>query len=443
MYEKTRAYLAKNIYPFHMPGHKRNAEFFPPDMHTLDLTEISGMDTLSAPSGIIKEFSDKIAKIYGAKESFFLTNGSSAGIVAAICAVCDENTIVYAPRNAHVSFYNGLAFSGAMPYYVYDENAFDTMPRGAVAFVVSPTYEGFVYDIEAIAKKVHAKDGILIVDEAHGAHFVFHDYFPKTALQQGADIVINSLHKTLPAISGCAVLHTSREFGRSAVSPKATPHDPLSRLRFFINAMQTTSPSYMLMSACDYMLDKLTPALFEGYVRRLKRMRGVIGGFGDCKTSADPSKFFFRVRPPHTAEQVAEIARRDYKIEFEMAMGQNLLAMTSVADTDEGFLRLERAVCGLLSPRQGSVLENLDTALGNGVTPPNQMDNTILRHKPDIVMSPREALQHKTEWVTSDTAIGRISAELYALYPPGHALIVPGERIHLKVPKEYVQVILA
>jgi arginine/lysine/ornithine decarboxylase len=422
MFQEINKYLSRGIYPFHMPGHKRNADFFPPNLHSFDITEIPEMDVLSAPTGIIKKFSERISSIYGSKESFFLTNGASAGIAAAICAACTENTVLFAPRNAHVSLYNGLIFSGAKPMYYLPEtenglavgvspDVFDNMPQGAVAFVVSPAYEGFISDIETISKKVHARGGLLIVDEAHGAHFAFHDYFPKTALQQGADIVINSLHKTLPAVSGCAVLHVREG---SAELPK---------LRFYINAMQTTSPSYMLMAGCDFMLDKLTPQLFEEYVSRLKRFRQNASG---CALSLenrygiiDAGKLLFSLNSE--SSKIAEIAAREYGIQFEMSRGRHILAMTSAADTDEGFLRLERAVKGIKNIPCSPLPENKPIIL------------------PEIVMTPREAMHSETE--ETQEAIGRISAELIADYPPGIALAVPGERINIPISKPLVRVV--
>jgi len=310
MYKEICNYLSQDIYPFHMPGHKGNAAFFPPNMHRLDITELPGMDNLANPEGIIKNFCERIANFYGAAQSFFLTNGSSAGIIAAICAACtggntSESPTIYIPRNAHVSVYNALVLSGARPKYFFSpEEFFATaspckhfdavhekikinLSQNATFLLVSPTYEGRTENIAEIAKHVHANDGLLIVDEAHGAHFAFHNYFPLSALSQGADVVINSLHKTLPAPSACAVLHcSSRALKRI---------DP-ARLRFFLNALQTTSPSYMQMAICDFALTKLWQnlELFEDYVQRLKNVRLALNF---PEKHGDPGKLLFS-RPP-------------------------------------------------------------------------------------------------------------------------------------------------
>jgi len=263
--------------------------------------------------------------------------------------------------------------------------------------------------MRAIAEKVRSRNGILIADEAHGAHFAFHDYFPETAVAQGADIVINSLHKTLPAVSGCAVLHTNRNF------PK---------LRFFINAMQTTSPSYMLMAGVDYMLDRLTPCLFDEYVQRLEKFRNKAALSHFTKLvdgeNYDRGKLLFSLNT--SAEQVSEIAVKEYGIQFEMARGRHLLAMTSVADTDEGFLRLEKFLGGKYLAAHENLVSHEFTL-------------------PEIVLTPRDAMRHKSEEIPSNQAIGRISAELIADYPPGIATIVPGERINTLLKKPLVRVL--
>ena len=455
MYKEIDNYSIRGVYPFHMPGHKGRTDFFPPNMTALDLTEIPGMDVLSEPTGIIRDFQKKVARIYGAEESFFLTNGASAGVIAAICATCADGNIrnsglgseslseIYVARNAHVSAHNALVFCGAYPRYFLPEitadglvagispNSFEDLPHGAVVFLVCPTYEGFVSDIAQIAEKVHSRDGILIVDEAHGAHFVFHKFFPKSALSCGADIVINSLHKTLPAISGCAVLHVN-----------STRVD-LSRIRFYVNAMQTTSPSYMMMAACDFMLSKLRnePNLFDEYVARLDELRRVMA-YGDSVAALrlcsrerigknsifdmDGGKLLFAKNTSLSAEEISYILAREYKIQFEMASGQHLLAMTSVADTVEGFERLKTAVRGMNS--------NLSVTLPNA-------QGLIIRTLPEIALTPREAMLSPHEVISSKNAVGRISAELIAEYPPGIAILAPGERIHYPPQKTYVRVV--
>ncbi|MCL2215868.1 MAG: aminotransferase class I/II-fold pyridoxal phosphate-dependent enzyme [Defluviitaleaceae bacterium] len=437
-----------------MPGHKRNPDFLPPDLAALDFTEIPGLDVLSAPTGILRELQEYIADLYEADRSFLLVNGSSAGIVAAICTACANGAPLIAPRNAHVSMYNGLALSGARPVYILPEitadglaggispEVFDNMPEGAAAFVVSPTYEGFVSDIAAIAKKVHQRGGILIVDEAHGAHFIFgklcesDGYFPPSAISQGADIVVNSLHKTLPALSQTAVLHVN------------SPRVNISRLSFYINAVQTSSPSYILMAACDFMFCKLkkNPEIFKEYITRLERLRAALPGWdcqGGCQNAPtalrlsgrerigtraiydiDPGKLLFTVDCALHAEEIAEIMAREFKVQMEMAKGRHILAMTSVADTDEGFERLKTAIYGL----------------NERLFAPQKTFPQIIYFPflstfalPEMVLTPGEAIRRETRLVPREEAIGCISGEIIAEYPPGIALVAPGERIPAEI----------
>ena len=451
MYKQIRDYLARDIYPFHMPGHKRNPQFMPPNLYELDLTEIPGMDVLSTPTGMIYDLQQKIANFYGADHSFFLVNGSSAGIIAAICATCADGDTLVVPRNAHASVYNGMVLSGAVPMYIMPQfttdglaggicpSALDDMPQGAAVLVVSPTYEGFVSDIQAIAQKVHSRGGILIIDEAHGAHFAFHKRFPVSALQLGADIVVQSLHKTLPAPSQCAVLHVKN--GRVDVN----------RIKFLINAVQTSSPSYILMAVCDFVLQKLwqQPELFDAYVERLDNFRAaavtslrarpaIFLTHESCRSSShevknsaifatDPGKLLFTT--PYDAETIAQAMAREYKVQVEMAAGRYILAMTSVADTDEGFDRLKRAIVGY-----GQVVAK--TGVCNGISAVGASPRPTANLIPEMVIPPREAVRMPSLEIPWEEAAGQISAQLIAKYPPGIAIVAPGERIPHSIDKQ-------
>ena len=483
MYEHLQAYLSKDIYPFHMPGHKRNPMFLPTELAGLDLTEIPGMDVLRKPTGVIRSLQDAIAKFYGSDESYVLVNGSSAGVIAAICAVSSEGDRIYAARNGHVSMFNGMALAGAIPVYIMPELApdglaggiipetLDNMQDGAVVFLVSPTYEGFVSDIRAIAEKVHNHNGILIVDEAHGAHFRFHDAFPDSALDLGADIVVQSFHKTLPVLGQIAVLHVK------------SPRVDVPRLRFFLQAMQTTSPSYMLMGQLDYALNMLwkRPELFDMYVNRLDALRKAlttdnsqlirltgqerIGQHGIY--DIDRSKLLFCLDTtcnngrtlglsPHfddSATSLSEILAAEYRIQLEMAAGRHLLAMTSVADTDEGIQRLWAAI-GSMNIKyeakaenpcytRGSIARTLDGTDTYHAPLPAQNHrisfvdslSVLNRFIPKLTLPPSQSIRQETETVPWEQAAGRIAGEIITTYPPGIALVTPGELIPYDLPK--------
>jgi len=435
-----------------MPGHKRNPMYLPAALAELDITEVSGMDILRNPTGIIKALQEKIAEFYGADESFILVNGSSAGVVAAICAASGDGVgsgKLYAARNGHVSMFSGMALSGAYPVYITPEVAagntgmaglaggispemLDGIAENSAAIIVSPTYEGFVSDIKAIADKVHSRNGVLIVDEAHGAHFPFHSTFPDSALNHGADIVIQSFHKTLPALGQLAVLHV-----------KGSRVD-IGRLKFYLQAMQTTSPSYMLMAQLDYALGILwkRPELFDMYVKRLVSLRnaltsdeilpielvgpGLTGRMGIH--DIDHGKLLFRVNINENAERISNILLAEYALQLEMATGQYLLAMTSVADTDEGMQKLWAAI-GALNIKSRAKFSTHKALLNENDASPEAL--TI----PEMVIPPRQAARHTTEIIPWEMAEGRIAGEVIANYPPGIALVAPGERIPGGLPK--------
>ena len=249
----------KNLsnYPFHMPGHKRNKKFLNDfyDFINLDFTEIDETDNMHKPEGIIKNSKEIISKTFGAEESYFLVNGSSCGIIASIMACLSPNEHILVARNCHISVYNGIILSGALPIYIYPtikynipcgidieniKKAIEKYKNIKAFILTSPTYEGFVCDIEKISNFLHKNNIILIVDEAHGAHFNFSNNFPKSALQCGADIVIQSFHKTLPAFTQCGVLHLKSKIVDKHKLEKCLP------------IIQTTSPSYMFMMSIEY-----------------------------------------------------------------------------------------------------------------------------------------------------------------------------------------------
>jgi len=452
MYKKIKKYLARDVYPFHMPGHKRNPAFLPQNLLELDMTEIPGLDVLSSPTGIIYDLQNKIASFYGANRSFFLVNGSSAGVIAAICATCNNSDTLVVPRNAHTSVYNGMVLSGAEPLYIMPEitpdglvggvcpHTLHDIPYGATVLVVSPTYEGFVSNIAAIANVVHSRGGILIVDEAHGAHFSFDSSFPLSAIKNGADIVVQSLHKTLPAPSQTALLHINGN------------RVDIGRVQFYVNALQTTSPSYMLMSACDYMLRKLwdDPNYFANYITLLNNIYTVLPGEGSNVAlrlsgvqrigmqaifAIDFGKLLFTVHTATHGEEIAKIMAEEYKVQMEMAADRHILAMTSVADTAEGFERLNAAVNGI----NEKYAATSDSYTPYWVYPSQIALNADVYHNnashPKNCITPRDAINSPSIIVPWEEAAGKISAELIAKYPPGVAIIAPGERIAHNLPK--------
>ena len=249
LFEKLKKYSESDFYPYHMPGHKRNSVGrLSDDITKIDITEIDGFDNLHMPEGIFREMQERASSIYGADESFFLVNGSTGGILSAISAALDEGDRILMARGSHKSAYHAAYLRKLSISYLYSpiikefdicdsitaeqvEEALSADPDIKAVFIVSPTYEGRIADIEKIAEVVHKRGIILIVDEAHGAHLGMSDGFAPNSCQAGADIVIHSVHKTLPALTQSALLH---------VNGKLADRE---RIKRFLRIYQTSSPS--------------------------------------------------------------------------------------------------------------------------------------------------------------------------------------------------------
>lgn len=434
IYESLMDYKERGIYPFHMPGHKRNKAIL--SLHTepaeIDFTEIPGMDNLHDPKEMILKSQEKCAVLFGAEQSYYLINGTTSGIIASICALCQEGDTVIMARNSHKSAYSALLYSGAKPVYIFPKvNAFgipggispsdvkkalSENPKAKAVFIVSPTYEGFVSDIRAIAEETHKYNIPLVVDEAHGAHFAFSEYFPETALEQGADIVIQSLHKTLPAYTQSSVLHTQgNRFNKRL-------------LKLHLSMIQTSSPSYILMAGidnCVNLLYKNKKKIFEDYISLLEAYRKKAFSYKNfilmdkeqenCNHifSVDRGKLTFVLKRQY--DGIEQALLNSYKIQLEMATENHFILMTSPGDTCEGFERLHFA------------LSEIDEKISNL---PLKAFKTINQYPvPNQRMHPKKALWEKTETILLKDALHRISGDFVTPYPPGIPLIAPGEEI--------------
>ena len=429
-------YKSQDIYPFHMPGHKQNADFMPEDLLHYDITEIPGADNLQKPEGVLRELEEKISAACGSKSSFISVNGSSGGILAALLSAVTEGDELLLARNSHIASYNGLVLSGAEPVYVYPhitpqglcggimpqdiENALAGSNKIKAVLITSPTYEGFCSDIKGIAEVVHRHKKILIVDEAHGAHFGYHPAFPGTAISLGADISIQSLHKTLPAFGQSSVVH----IGSNRVDAK--------RLKQSLNMVNSTSPSYIFLAGIDFLFSNTLKKpfdIFERYALKLTKFednarhleciempaKSLKGKFGI--TDIDKGKLVFCVNHGIiTGQEISSILLKDHKVQVEAAYSKHIIAMTSIADTAQGFSRLTEglySVDEMLKPKgkYDIITSNYD------------------HMSADTALSPRQAFNFEKETLPPDAAIGRICGEFVVPYPPGIPIVAPGEMI--------------
>ncbi len=413
--------------PMHMPGHKRNTALAP-YLKTLgaqlDVTEITGADCLHHPDGIIKNAMDRAKSLYHSRESFLLVNGSTCGILAAIHATTLPGDEILMARSCHKSVYNGVALCGLNTHYLTQQQhqegyscpvTPDEVARGLAEYpeakliiITSPTYEGYLCDIKAIAALCHKSGKILLVDEAHGAHLDFCDYFTGSALTLGADIVIQSLHKTLPSLTQTAIAHIQG----NRVDSQAFS----SSLAIF----ETSSPSYLLMASIDgclKLLEERGEILFTQWQENLQNFYDKtqnlknISVIYESSQVKDPSKILISTRQANIdGTGLMAILREKYNIELEMAYGDYALAMTGLGEQN-----LDALATALL---------DMDSKLTSSV---NQLENYSLPGLPEIAIPVCQTRRLPVKYSQIQQAQGCISASYLWAYPPGVPLIVPGE----------------
>lgn len=440
LYDELKKYEQSDFYGFHMPGHKRNGGLTGASLpYGIDITEIDGFDDLHHAKEILKEMQEHTANLYHAEETCWIVNGSTAGILSAIMGCTKRGGRILTARNCHKSVYHAIELNELHAVYLYPEMDQRTglnreiraeSVREALGkhgkeiqavMITSPTYDGVVSDIRAIAEVVHGFGIPLIVDEAHGAHFGFHPYFPENANQQGADVVIHSVHKTLPAPTQTALLHMNGNLAdREAV-------------RKYLHMFQSSSPSYILMAgidACMGLLETKADDLFSKYVDRLQRTRKKLEKLKNLELEEaenfDRSKIVISTKNTMlTGKQLYEELLEHYHLQMELAAGSYIIAMTSLGDTDAGMKRLEDALLEI--DTNWEVQKTTDDlsvkAAKIGILP--QLEQIC--SSADVWN--RRNREQRWKSVRWDEAVGQISAEYAYLYPPGIPLIVPGEQI--------------
>ena len=454
--ERLKRYSASSAVAFHMPGHKRQTEFgilkeFP-NPFSIDITEIDGFDNLHHPEGILKDSMDWAAGVYGSDRTYYLVNGSSCGILSAIGAVMCPGETLLVSRNCHKSVYHGLILNSLKPEYVYPqiidrlgiqggispedvEKKLQEHPEIKGVLIVSPTYDGVVSDIRSIADIVHAQGIPLIVDEAHGAHFSFGSgCFPESAISCEADLVIQSLHKTLPSLTQTAVLHAKGELVNRG------------RLERCLQMYQSSSPSYVFMAVmeqCIFEMQQHGTVYMTAFAERIGRMRHRLKQLQNFKIlsrdeaganrvfDVDESKLVISCQGKMTGEDLSECLRRDYAIEMEMCGADYAVAILTFLDSEEHLNRLVDALLAIdrklemntQHKEKASVLEDGWCETGSGWS--GVQDTGV----PEICMTPAEASNASLERVRLEKSAGRISGEFIYLYPPGIPIITPGERM--------------
>ncbi|PZO20023.1 MAG: arginine decarboxylase [Leptolyngbya foveolarum] len=443
---------------FYTPGHKRgqglspkHRDLFGTQVFRTDLPELPELDNLFAPEGVILQAQALAAEAFGADRTWFLVNGSTCGIEAAILATCGPGDQLILPRNVHSSAISGLILSGATPIYVepdyseaWDmpigvspqtiERAIAHHPTAKAVLLVSPTYQGICSDIEAIAHITQAHNIPLIIDEAHGPHFAFHPDLPTSALTAGADLVIQSAHKVLSAFTQSALLHVQGD--------RINRH----RLTQSLQLTQSTSPSYLLLGSLDaarhqmvtngLTLMEKTIELADQAFREISRLPGlkVLQPRRDLdELVGDRTRLTVDVSPLGlTGFAADEILHRKFNVTAELPTLKHLTFIISLgntsADIDNLIYGFEQ-LCELHPPKLQEVKNQYTRGLSVAEVQTHRahLQSGFGYAQPSV--TPRQAFFSPKLSLPLTQAPGHISTETICPYPPGIPVLLPGELI--------------
>jgi arginine/lysine/ornithine decarboxylase len=438
--------------PFYAPGHKRGAgiaqalkDFLGNSVFRADLPELPELDNLFAPEGVIAEAQELAAEAFGAEKTWFLVNGSTCGIIAAILATCSPGDYIILPRNIHQSAIAGLVLSGAIPIFItpeynreFDlaysitpetiEKALKEYPDTKAVMVVYPTYHGVCGDLDAIVRLTHQYNIPLLVDEAHGAHFSFHPQLPPSALSSGADLTIQSTHKVLGSMTQSSMVHLQGK------------RIDAQRISKALQLVQSTSPSYLLLASLDAARSQMAlegNLLLTDTIQLAKNARRSISqlerlsvfqpqhSLAGCKM-LDVTRLTVKVSDLGLSGfAVDEILHRQLGVTAELPMLHHLTFIISIGNTSKDIDKLINAF---------SVVSNQLSVISE--------DNRLLPTLPMLptlpTLSPRDAFFAPTETIPLEQSIGYISAETICPYPPGIPLVMLGEIIS-QTALEYLQ----
>ena len=455
--EKLENYFNENYLPMHMPGHKRNINLLGEKLpYKIDITEIDGFDDLHHATGMIKDIEEKAKRLYGSKRSFLIVNGSTCGILAGIRAMTKYGDKVLVARNSHKSVYNAIEINNLNPIYLLpkidkygiDKNIdindikekLENNKDIKLVIITSPTYEGVISDIKKVVEISHKYNVPVLVDEAHGAHLKFINKLSENeAINAGADIVIQSLHKTLPALTGTAVLHIQGEYVKK------------ENIERELSIFETSSPSYILISSIEECLDIVKDKgeeLFKNYEENLKYFYKETKKLKNLKIlgneilKEEEKEYYYDFGKiviitsncKITGKELSDILRTDYKIELEMSSINYALAMTSICDTKENFDRLLQALKEI-----DEKLEKEKVKIVKEIEKTRKIEIKLPKKEIGIL----DAINNENiEFLDYNKLEGRISKEYIWVYPPGIPLITPGEEISIETIdkiKEFLQ----
>ncbi|MBS6509312.1 MAG: aminotransferase class I/II-fold pyridoxal phosphate-dependent enzyme [Paraclostridium bifermentans] len=434
--DSLRKIVDDNIISFHMPGHKKGAiykmlgyEDILENLYKLDTTEIPGTDNLHSPEECIKESLKRASEVFKSDKTFYLVNGSTCGIEAAIMASVNPKEKIILNRDCHQSAINSCIIGDIDPIYVNpsinkDSNtlsgvSFNDVKRvidsnldAKAVFLTYPTYFGDVFDLKSICSYAHEKGMTVIIDEAHGAHLGLSEKLPETALSQGADIVIQSTHKTLPSFTQSSMIHI-----------KGNRID-INKLTNMLRITESSSPSYLLMASLDIAVDiyeKNGFDLMDKLLSNIDEFKSELYKIKNIKVdeSKDYTKIFLNTKKLGiTGHELENILRKKYNIQVELSNYYGVLLIATIGNTKDEFLKLKDVLFEIDKIyKKESYLKSVSYPI----------------KLPKKILSPREAFYMDKKNVKIENSIGKISGEYIIPYPPGVSLVSPGEEITKEV----------
>ena len=437
--EALETFKNMRIVPFDVPGHKRGAgnremtDFFGEQCMKIDVNSMKMLDNLCHPVSVIREAEELAAAAFGAKNAFFMVNGTTSAVQAMILSVCKNGDKIILPRNVHRSVINALILCGAVPVYVNPQinhelgislgmsvvdvkTAIMENPDAVAVLVNNPTYYGICSNLMEITRLAHEKNMKVLVDEAHGTHFYFGENMPVNAMVAWADLASVGMHKSGGSLTQSSFLLVGESMNENYI-------------RQVINLTQTTSGSYLLMASLDISRKKLAldgKEMFAGVCKMTEYARGEINAIGDYYAYSkelingdtiydfDMTKLSVCTLGIGLAGiEVYDILRDDYDIQIEFGDIGNILAYISFGDSQKN---IERLVSAMSEIRR---LHRKDRV-------------GMLTHEyisPVVVLSPQTAFYSDKKLVPLEKSVGGICTEFVMCYPPGIPILAPGEKI--------------
>jgi arginine decarboxylase len=432
-------HIRRNPLSLHVPGHKngtvflKQADQYFKGILPFDVTELTGLDDLHHPKEAIAKAQDLTATLYGVENTYFLVNGSTVGNIAMILSCCQEDDIVLVQRNSHKSIINGIQLSGARPIFLtpkIDEGyqvpsyvdietvkeALDRYPNAKALILTNPNYYGLAIDLTEIIKLAHNFDIPVLVDEAHGAHFIVGNQFPLSAIQAGADIVVHSAHKTLPAMTMGSYLHfNSRLVEKGKIS-------------YYLSILQSSSPSYPIMVSLDLARAYLEHIIQEdkqvNILHTIESVKQQINSLEEIEivesddklVRIDPLKLTVRSTINKTGYEIQDYFEKE-RIYAELADPTNLLFILPLQETDQ--------ITDKLKMINKKVPNPTNFIFANNHFYKKDRQDSI--QPLEVSYSYLKTCEKKL--VSFDDAIGFYSAEAIVPYPPGIPFIMIGEKI--------------